>query len=326
MKKEGVMIKEEVLSDDNRKAVQGDTIRKEESGSSDEIVILKMHKVTAVSVRKLIRMQNRRREERKKLQALEDMKGKKLAAKFIFSESSVTYRLPRGFYGKFGVNESAATSCPPVFEIDNDDNDNDDGLSVKIVDDKPEKPKNMKKPKVGFIMNEVISDDDRHDEVDRDVNNERDESEKQDIADENKFSEEENEGIELDNKVIQNNVNKAIETLEEDDVQVDRIIEYTERNNSDAKNRVSVYAGCNVDLFMKLREEQKLEGLEADNRHYDNSDFWPKTTYETGSDGTPTVDGNSEESDADEQEMIVSTSNQYEWMLFLQDILLTQEV
>ena len=149
-------------------------------------------------------------EERKKLQALEDMKGKKLAAKFIFGESSVTYRPPRGFYGEFGVNETAATSCPPVFEIDNDDNDNDDGLSVKIVDDKPEKLKNVKKPKVGFIMNKVISDDDGHDEVDRDVNNEHDESEKQDIADENEFSEEENEGIELDNKVIQNNVNKAI--------------------------------------------------------------------------------------------------------------------
>ena len=74
-------------------------------------------------------------------------------------------------------------------------------------------------------MNKVISDDDRHDEVDRDVNNECDESEKQDIADENKFSEEENECMELENKVIQNNVNKAIETLEEDDIQVDRIIE-----------------------------------------------------------------------------------------------------
>ena len=61
------MIKEEVLSDDNRKAVQGDIIREEESGSSDEIVILKMRKVTAVSVRKLIQIQNRRREERKKL-------------------------------------------------------------------------------------------------------------------------------------------------------------------------------------------------------------------------------------------------------------------
>ena len=102
-------------------------------------------------------------------------------------------RLPHGFYGEFGVNETAATSGPPVFEIDNDDNDNDDGLSVKIVDDKPKKPKNVKKPKVGFIMNEVISDDDRHDEVDRDVNNEHDESEKQDIAEENEFSEEENE-------------------------------------------------------------------------------------------------------------------------------------
>ena len=295
------MIKEEVLSNDNRKAVQGDTIRKEESGSSDEIVILKMCKVTAVSVRKLIRIQNHRREERKKLQALEDMKGKKLAVKFIFGENSVAYRPPCGFCGEFGINETAATSCQPVFEIDNNDNDNDDGLSVKILDDKPEKPKNMKNPKVGFITNEVISDNDRHDEVDRDVNNERDESEKQDIADENEFSEEENECIELDNKVIQNNVNKAIETLEEEDVQVDRIIEYMERNNSDAKNKVSVHAGCNVDLFMKLREEQKLEGLEADNRRYDNSDFWPKTTCETGNDGTATVDGNSEESDADEK-------------------------
>ena len=74
------------------------------------------------------------------------MKGKKLAAKFIFGKSSVTYRLPCGFYGEFGINGTAATSCPPVFEIDNDDNDSDDGLSVKIVDDKPEKPKNVKKP------------------------------------------------------------------------------------------------------------------------------------------------------------------------------------
>ena len=74
-----------------------------------------------------------------------------------------------------------------------------------------------------------------------------------------------------------------------------------ERNNSDAKNNVAVHARCNVDLFMKLREEKKLEGLEADNRCYDNSDFWPKTTYETGSDATSTVNGNSEESDVNDK-------------------------
>ena len=115
--------------------------------------------------------------------------------------------------------------------------------------------------------------------------------------------------------MIQNNVNKAIEPLE-DDIQVDRIIEYTERNNSDAKNEVAVHAGCNVDLFMKLREEKKLEGLEVDNRCYDNSDFWPKTTYETGSDGTSTVNGIPKKVMLMTKETIVSTPNQYEWMLF----------
>ena len=98
----------------------------EDEDTSDEIVILKHKKASNVSLRKSLRIQNRRREEKKKLQQLQDQKGKKLAAKFVFIKSSVTYWPPVGYYGKFGVAEKSvegATDSPDIIEIDEEEDD-----------------------------------------------------------------------------------------------------------------------------------------------------------------------------------------------------------
>ena len=119
-------VKKEIFSEEELKP--GDFLNKgndEDEDTSDEIVILKHKKASDVSLRKSLRIQNRRREEKKKLQ-LQDQKGKKLAAKFVFTKSSVTYQPPVGYYRKFGVAEKSvegATDSPDIIEIDEEEDD-----------------------------------------------------------------------------------------------------------------------------------------------------------------------------------------------------------
>ena len=172
-----VNIKEEVFSDGNGDESVKNTSQKkgDTSESSEEIIIIKS-KISRVSLRKSTRIQKRKMQERKKFKELEDRRGKRLAAKFIYGESGVTYRPPRDFYGKFGVDESEEKCNPPLIVLDDDDKDyNDDHSSVKIIDDvSNQKKQRLKKPKVGFIQNEVVSDGDEICEcdgtIDHDVN------------------------------------------------------------------------------------------------------------------------------------------------------------
>ena len=79
-----------------------------------------------------------------------------MAAKFVFTKSSVTYRPPVGYYGKYGVAEKSvkgATDSPDIIEIDEEEDD-------LIIDDVSNRPRPLKKPKKGFIQNKVIADDD----------------------------------------------------------------------------------------------------------------------------------------------------------------------
>ena len=111
---------------------------KEEEDMSDEIMILNSKKALNVSLRKSIRVQNLKIEERKRLQQLEDQRGKKLAAKFVITKASVTYSPPTGYYGGFGVCEKRVegqSDSPDIdlIEIDNDEQDDmiEDAISNK---------------------------------------------------------------------------------------------------------------------------------------------------------------------------------------------------
>ena len=111
---QSVKVKKEIFSEEELKP--GNFLNKgnnRDEDTSEEIVILKHKKASNVSLRKSLRIQNRRREEKKKLQQLQDQKGKKLAAKFVFTKSSVTYQPPVGYYWQFGVPKE----CPRSYQF-----------------------------------------------------------------------------------------------------------------------------------------------------------------------------------------------------------------
>ena len=108
---DSVQIKKEILSEVEEEIKPGDFLNtgkkdgSKDEDTSDEIVIIKSKKVSDVSLRKSLHIQNRKREEKKKLQQLEDQRGKCLAAKFVITKASVTYRPPVSYYGSFGVHD-----------------------------------------------------------------------------------------------------------------------------------------------------------------------------------------------------------------------------
>ena len=108
-------------------------------------------------------MQKRRDENRSKLKQLQDKRSKSLAAKFILGESSVTYRPPLGYYGNFGANESNVKGS--VVVVDDDDDKEEEVMDENTSSEEYVK---LRKPKKGFIKNEIVySDDDNfsHDET-----------------------------------------------------------------------------------------------------------------------------------------------------------------
>ena len=108
-------------------------------------------------------MQKRKDENRSKLKQLQDKRSKSLAAKFILGESSVTYRPPQGYYGNFGANESNVKGS--VVVVDDDDDEEEEVMDENTSSEEYVK---LRKPKKGFIKNEIVySDDDNfsHDET-----------------------------------------------------------------------------------------------------------------------------------------------------------------
>ena len=139
-------IKEEVILEEEHSSPKskGKKVGKKsgDDSSSDEPVILKVKKATDVSIRKSLRIQKQKSEQRKKLQELEDKRGKRLAAKFIISQSSVTYQPPVGYYGPFGVQDKMVKGDSPkedsnIIGIDDDDD-------ACIVDDVSNRTKPLK--------------------------------------------------------------------------------------------------------------------------------------------------------------------------------------
>ena len=188
--------------------------------TSDKIVIIKSKKAFDVSLRKSLRIQNKKQEEKKKLQQLEDQRGKCLAAKFVLTKESVTYQPPVGYYGSFGVHDKGVIGdsySPEIIELDNADDDDDE----VIVNDVSNRKKPLRKPKVGFINNEVIYEDD--------AEKEKDETEQQDNLDGSKMFDED---LEIDQETINNNVKKAIDRMDTDDLELDKMMDFSDSNSN----------------------------------------------------------------------------------------------
>ena len=111
---------------------------------------------------KIFTNSKKRNEQRRELRKLDEQRSKKLATKFIFNVSSVTYRPPRGYYGNFGVGETRVYADVHVVNIDEDnDNNANQESDIMIVDDVSCRKKTnvLKKPKIGFLENQIIEDD-----------------------------------------------------------------------------------------------------------------------------------------------------------------------
>ena len=150
----------------------------------DEVIILKKNKITHVSLRRSARVQQRKNEMKGHLKKLADKRTKNLAGQFVFSESSVTFRPPEGYYGNFGVTEhNVKGGSTSVHDEDDDMQEVDSSSSTdKVI---------IKKPKKGFIDNELFPDD----------------------------------SLDVSYDTLKNNINKSISRLEADDIDVDHIME-----------------------------------------------------------------------------------------------------
>ena len=114
------------------------------------------------------------------LKKLADKRTKNLAGQFVFSESSVTYRPPEGYYGKFGVTEHNVKGGST--SVHDEDDDIQEVESDKVI---------IKKPKKGFIDNELFPDD----------------------------------SLDVSYDTLKSNINKSISRLEADDIDIDHIME-----------------------------------------------------------------------------------------------------
>ena len=212
---------------------------------------------------------------------LKEERSKKLTAKFIFSQSSVTYRPPSGYYEEFGVwdHRGIGSRSPDVIELQEEtkkqDEEKDDDM---FVDDIPKHKVMLKKPKLGFLENEVISKNDE----------------------------------DYDSEIINSNVQKAIDKLDEEDLDVDQIMEYDddsypekkfhdESDDEDADNRDVIPAdnhhvfsadnhdvsaevvrgGSNAGFMDEMRKRQRIEA--DDSFYYDNPDYRPSNFGESQS-------------------------------------------
>ena len=126
--------------------------QQDDNGSSEELIITKT-KASEVSLRRSARRQKQKADQKAKLQMMHNQKYQGLAAKFILSESSVTYRPPVGFYGNFG---SVERNVLPQSEKLNEDEDEEEDGSYSDASSSSIEVVNVRKPKTGFISNEVI--------------------------------------------------------------------------------------------------------------------------------------------------------------------------
>ena len=146
----------------DERITEQDTKNGKDSSSAEIVILCSKKRTSAASTQRSLRIQKTRNEQRRELRKLDEQKSKKLAANFIFKESSVTYRLPRGYYGSFGVGETRVNADVHVVNIneDNDDNANQESDNMIVEDVSCRKKTNvLKKLKTGFLENQIIEDD-----------------------------------------------------------------------------------------------------------------------------------------------------------------------
>ena len=129
--------------------------------SSDELIIVKKKTVQA-SLRRSVRVQQRREKVQAICKKAKKDYSKRLAATFILGESSVTYRPPAGYYGSFGVKE---------INVHGQSEDGEDDVDEDTESSTGPKEVVLKKPKKGFLDNEVIFSDDDDTEIDNTLKN-----------------------------------------------------------------------------------------------------------------------------------------------------------
>ena len=128
-----VQIKKEVETDDGSSKLSN-----KKDSDHDEIIFVGTKKASAVSLRKSLQLQEKQHNQRKLTNQLKEQRGKKLAAKFILNESSVTFCPPSGYYREFGVRDHKGLGgrSPEIIELFEEDDDETDDM---IVDDLPKR-------------------------------------------------------------------------------------------------------------------------------------------------------------------------------------------
>ena len=139
----------DVTSDDQPPEKRKRDVPQGNGNSSDELIIVKKKTVQA-SLRRSARVQHRWEKVQAICKKAKENYSKRLAATFILGESSVTYHPPAGYYGSFGVKEINVHGQSEDGEDDVDEDTESSTGPDEVV---------LKKPKKGFLDNEVISSD-----------------------------------------------------------------------------------------------------------------------------------------------------------------------
>ena len=141
-----------------------------------------------------------------------------------------------------GVIEDS--DSPDIIELDNADDDE------VIVDDVSNRKKPLRKPKVGFIKNEVIDEDD-------DAEKQKDETKQQDNLDGSKMFDED---LEIDQETINNNAKKAIDRMDADDLELDKMMDFSDGNSNEDRHDVNT-DDCDVNRHdVKWSDESDVTG------------------------------------------------------------------
>ena len=126
------------------------------------------------------------------------------------------------------------------------DHSDDDNV---IVDDVSNRKTPLKKPKVGFINNQVIDKDD--------AEKEKDETEQQNNPDGSKMFDED---LEIDQETINNNVKKAIDRMDTDDLDLDKMMNFSDSNSNLDRSDVNT-DDCDVNRCdVKWSDESDVTG------------------------------------------------------------------
>ena len=136
---------------------------------------------------------------------------KKVASPFILAESSVTYCPPEGFYGSFGAKEKNVRPNPVHIDDDWDDaGGGETSSSCEIV--------KIKKPKKGFIENEVVFTDD---EMDID-------------------------------STLKNNIGENLEKVQEDDLNISKLMDSSDKDEVfDTDKKIQEMRSTYKGIFME---------------------------------------------------------------------------